>query len=226
MLAAACVVSTLVAWDFIGWFGLVFLYVAFSFLLLAIAYAGAGPKLLLKRTSGRRSVVAWALFGPYFVLNAQTFGIYRLLTREPAWVQIAPNVFFGRRLSSCECEEIRWSHVLDLAAEFTECRQLRELTGYQSIPVLDATAPTEEQLRSAVEWMTTSTASGPIYVHCALGHGRSACVVIAYLLSTGVVATVADGVKLLRLLRAGIRLTPAQSQRLRAFESRSGGTEG
>jgi hypothetical protein len=219
VLAVACVVLTLALWDFVGWFGIAFLYAAVSFLLLAVAYMGAGPGLLLKRESGRHSILAWLLFGPYFLLNTLTFGLYRLMSREPAYVQVAPNVFFGRRLSRSECGANRWVGVLDLAGEFAESHQLRELAGYKSLPVLDATAPTEEQLRSAVAWVTAGAASGPVYVHCALGHGRSACVVIAYLLSVGVVDTVAEGVRLLRSLRSGVRLHPAQRQRLRMFGS-------
>jgi protein-tyrosine phosphatase len=94
----------------------------------------------------------------------------------------------------------------------------RSLTGYKSLPVLDATAPTEEQLRSMVGWLTVTMDFGPIYIHCALGHGRSACVVIAYMLSIGKVGTVAEGVRLLQSLRRGVRLNSAQRQRLRLFE--------
>ncbi len=224
VLAIGCLISALEVWDSIGWFALTFLYASVSFVLLAMAYAGAGPGLLLKRASGRRSILAWVLFGPYFLLNVLTFALYRLMSREPACVQVSPNVYFGRRLSSRECLEIRWVGVLDLAAEFAESRRLRELPGYRSLPVLDATAPTEEQLRSAVAWVTSGSASGPVYVHCALGHGRSACVVIAYLLSVGVVASVAEAVRLLRSLRPGVRLHPAQRARLRVFESQSRGT--
>ncbi len=218
VLALACVATALATWGSVGGLGVVFLYPAVSSSLLAVAYAGAGPGLLLKRASGRRSVLAWALFGPYFLLNALTLGLYRLASREPACVQVAPNLFFGRRLASREGAAVGWVGVLDLAAEFAESRRLREVAGYKSLPVLDATAPTEPQLRAAVAWVTEGVASGPVYVHCALGHGRSACVVVAYLLSVGVVATVAEGVRLLRSLRPGARLNAPQRQRLRLFE--------
>ena len=218
VLAIACVVVTLALWDYIGWFGIVFLYCAVSFLLLAVAYGGVGQGMLLKLNSGRQFILAWLFFGPYFLLNFILFALYRQLSREPAYVQVAPNVFFGRRLAFTECEEGRWVHVLDLAGEFAESPRLRVLAGYKSLPILDATAPTDEQLRSAVAWIDTNAATGPVYIHCALGHGRSACVVIAYLLSVRAVATVAAGTSLLRSLRPGVRLHPVQRQRLRAFE--------
>jgi len=90
-------------------------------------------------------------------------------SREPAYAEVVPNLSFGRRLLARECTAVRWVSVLDLAAEFTEARPLRELAGYRSLPVLDATSPTVEQLRSSVAWLTEVVAIGPVYVHCALG---------------------------------------------------------
>jgi hypothetical protein len=215
VLAAAFVVVAIAAADSVGWVVVLPLYAALSFVLLAAAYAGAGPRLLLKRATGRRSVFAWLLFAPYFLLNALTFGLYRLLSREPAYVQIAPNLFFGRRLTAREAEAAGWVNILDLAAEFPAALVPAV---YRSLPILDATAPTENELRSAVEWIAAAVGSGPVYVHCALGHGRSACVVIAYLLSVRAVGTVAEGVQRLQSLRPGVRLHPPQLRLLRRFE--------
>jgi hypothetical protein len=217
VLASACVVMALAAG--VGWAAVLPLYAALSFVLLAAAYAGAGPRILLKRANGRRSVLAWLLFAPYFLLNAVTFGLYRLLSREPSYVQVAPNLFFGRRLSAREAEAAGWVSILDLAGEFPAARWQRARPGYRSLPVLDAAAPSEEELRSAAAWVADAIAAGPVYVHCALGHGRSACVVIAYLLSVGTVGTVAEGVRLLRSLRPGVRLHPPQRRLLRRFEA-------
>jgi hypothetical protein len=217
VLAVACIIAALAAWDVVGWAAVFPLYAAVSFALLAAAYAGAGPRLLLKRPTGRRSPLGWLLFAPYFLLNGLTFGLYRLLSREPAYVQVAPNLSFGRRLSAREHQVGGWASVLDLAGEFPAAWVP---AGYRSLPVLDASAPTEAELRSAVAWVAEAVGSGPTYVHCALGHGRSACVVIAYLLSVGAVGTVAEGVRLLRSLRPGVRLHPPQVWLLRRFESR------
>ena len=218
VLAAACVVVSLAVWDSVGWALVLPLYSALSFGLLAAAYAGAGPRLLLKRATGHRSIFGWLLFAPYFLLNAVTFGLYRLLSRESAYVQVAHNLFFGRRLSAREAEAEAWVGILDLAGEFPAAWWSRSRPGYRSLPVLDATAPSEEELRSAVAWVAEAAAAGPVYVHCALGHGRSACVAIAYLLSVGAVSTVAEGVQLLRSLRPGVRLHPPQLRLLRRFE--------
>jgi hypothetical protein len=217
-LAFGCAVLTVTSWEYVGWFAAVFLYPAGSFLWMAAAYAGAGPGLLLKNPLGRHSLLAWVILGPYFLLNLTTFGLFRLVSRESAYVEVAPNVLFGRRLTSREAKGQPWAGVLDLAGEFTENRQLRLLPGYKSLPVLDATAPGDEQLKSAVDWIRSHAAKGPVYVHCALGHGRSACVVVAYLLATGEVETVEEGVRRLRSIRPGVRLHSVQREQLRAFE--------
>jgi hypothetical protein len=221
VLAAAFVVVAVAAWDSVGWAAIVPLYAALSFALLAVAYAGAGPRILLKRPNGRRSAIGWLLLAPYFLLNTLTFGLYRLLSREPAYAEVAPNLFFGRRLSAREAEAGGWAGVLDLAGEFPAGWWQRSRPGYRSLPVLDAAAPTEEELRSAAAWVAQAAAAGPVYVHCALGHGRSACVVIAHLLVSGRVATVAEGVRLLRSLRPGVRLHPPQARLLRRLESKA-----
>ncbi|WP_020472982.1 dual specificity protein phosphatase family protein [Zavarzinella formosa] len=218
MLAAACGMATAVAWDVVGWGAGVGLYAAFSFGLLAMAYALAGPRLLFKRPTGRRSIFGWVLLGPYFLLNSASFGLYRLFSRESAYVRVAPNLFFGRRLSAREATATGWVNVLDLAGEFPAARPWRVLPGYRSMPLLDATAPSEADMRSAVAWIAEAIGTGPVYVHCALGHGRSACVVIGYLLLAGEVATVADGVRLLRSVRPAVRLHPAQARLLRRLE--------
>jgi hypothetical protein len=218
VLAVACVAVAVSAWDSVGWAVIVPLYAAWSFGLLAAAYAGVGPRLLLKRPTGRRSPLAWLLFAPYLLLNAVTFGLYRLLSREPAYVQVAPNLYFGRRLSAREAAAAGWVSILDLAGEFPAGRWQRARSGYRSLPVLDAAAPSEDELRSAAAWVAEAVAAGPVYVHCALGHGRSACVVVAYLLEVGAVGTVAEGVRLLRSLRPGVRLHPPQIRLLGRFQ--------
>jgi len=221
VLSALAGIAATVGWGVLGWPALMFGYAALSLLLLAAAYGGVGPRLLAKRPDGRRSAWAWLWFAPYFLLNAVTFRLYRLLGREPAFAQVIPGLFFGRRLGAREARRAGargWVAVLDLAAEFPEVAPLRRLPGYRSLPVLDAAAPTEEQLREAVAWLAGVVKSGPVYVHCALGHGRTACVVVAYLLAAEVVVTAAEGIRLLRISRPGVRLHGSQRRLLRKFE--------
>lgn len=208
ILSVACAGA---AWS-VGWAAAPPGYAAVSFAALGAAYAGSGPGLLLKRADGRRGVAAWLLFAPYFALNGLTFAAYRRRSREPAVTQVSADLSFGRRLTASECPAVGWAGVLDLAGEFAEVEPLRRSPGYLSLPVLDGTAPTPAQLRQALAWRADIT--GPVYVHCALGHGRSACVVVAFWLAAGEVATVVEGVSRLRAVRPGARLNRAQRRRL------------
>lgn len=219
MLAFGCFVLAVLTWDVVGWLIVLILYAACSFLLLAVAYFASCPGLLMKRVSGCRSIGTWVIFGPYFLLNAVTYGMCKLVSREPPYAQVLPNLFFGRRLSASECTAVPWTGVLDLAAEFAESRPLRELASYKSLPVLDGTCPTDQQLRFALSWIGAMSSSGPVYIHCALGHGRSACVVIAYLLSVGEVNTVESGEQRLQSLRPGVRLSTTQYRTLLQFKA-------
>jgi hypothetical protein len=191
---------------------------ALSFLLVAVAYFGAGPRLLFKKANGRRHPVAWLVHWPYFALTAFSYRFSLLISREAAFVQVAPNVFLGRRLTAREAKHSeQWLAVLDLVAEMPESQPLREVANYRSLPILDATAMTLDQLRDAVEWVKQHAATGAVYVHCALGHGRSATVVAAYLLACGLASNAKSAVKHVRELRPGVRLKPPQRKVLDAF---------
>jgi hypothetical protein len=197
---------------------------AMAFALVALAYLGAEPAILLKRPDGTRSPQSWPLLWPYFFLTGFSFWLYRMNEREPPFVQVVPNLYLGRRLTPREVRQaapIGWQAVLDLAAEFAEVRALRRLPGYRSLPVLDATAPSWEQLLDAVDWLKERVAQGPVLVHCALGHGRSATVVVAYLLATGQVKGVKDGLSLLRAQR-GVALHKGQRTLLELYAAHQG----
>ena len=204
------------AWLDRGWETVVWMWVPvlvfFGPIGLALRY---GWTSLGKRSDGRRSWGVRVLLLPYLLLTRCGFELALAFSQERAFAVAAPNLAFGRRLTEREAKGSDFVSVLDLAAEFIEVRTFRRLPGYCSLPVFDTTAPTPEQLRCAVDWLRAAVARGPVYVHCALGHGRSACVVVAYLLATGTVANVAEGMKLLRGKRPRVRLSAAQKIALR-----------
>jgi len=198
---------------------LVFLSPVVSFLMMAAAYGGGGPNLLGKRTDGGRHWWARLLFVPYLLLTRFSFLLNTLLVRHEPMCEVMPNLFLGRRLTATEAGRFTDAAVLDLAAEFSEARPFRKPDRYLSHPVLDATAPTAEQLGTAVLWITERLPQRPVFVHCALGHGRSASVVIAYLMHSGRVSSVRKGVRHVRRLRPGVRLSASQRKRLEEWQT-------
>jgi hypothetical protein len=200
---------------------MILFYTAMSFVVLSLAYGVYGVGLLGKRTDGRLRLSTWFVLGPYHALNWISLWLGRRITREPALAEVVTNLYFGRRLTSREAGRLfprGCVAVLDVAGELPEARWLREVQRYRSLPLLDGTAPTEDQLREAVDWLRELISIGPVYVHCALGHGRSATIVIAYLLAAGVVDSAQEGVRRLRSLRSGVRLGSQQLGRLREWE--------
>jgi len=191
---------------------------ALSFLIVAIAYCFGWPCLLMKRSDGARPWWAWIALWPYFGLVWVSFWLIRLLHRHGASTEVEPGVWLSRRLSAREIRGIRSSGVgllavLDLAAELPRGAP-RELT-YLSLPLLDGTAPSIEAMNRAVQWIDEQHARGPVLVHCAAGHGRSATVVLAWLLSCGYAADVETGLARLRELRPGIAVNRSQLARVR-----------
>lgn len=217
LLGSACGFVGLTAVEPTGGCSLVFIHPAVSFLLLALAYAGTGSAILGKRADGGRVWWARVVFAPYLLLTRFSFGLYKLFGRHAPWCEVVPNLFLGRRLTVTEANRFDTAAVLDLAAEFSETRSLRSPDHYLSVPVLDATPPTVEQLTTAVRWIADQLAHRPVFVHCALGHGRSASVVIAYLLHAGQVTTIRDGLRRVRGLRPGVGLSASQRRGLEGW---------
>lgn len=195
-------------------------YAALAFAIASGAYMARKPQWLGKQANGTRRLALVALTLPYSMLHQVGWYIFCLVTREPAFTAILPRLDLGRRLSPREvfhAGPTRWTHVLDLTAEFTAVAEWRQLPDYLSIPVLDGTAPTQTQLKQAVDWLRGAVAVGPVYVHCTVGHSRSATVVAAFLLDQGHADTVLVALNTLRALRPGVDLNHAQFTALRTF---------
>lgn len=182
-------------------------------LLVGIAYLIGRPGLLFKRDDGSRPWWAWVLLWPYFGLSWTTFWLYRATSRGERSTEIGPGVWLSRRLLADELRGGReWAGVVDLTAEFPRVRA--DGADYLLLPVLDAAPPTVEQLARAVRWIEGQRARGPVLIHCALGHGRSASVVCAWLLATGAAGDVEAAVARVRAARPGVGLKAAQLARL------------
>lgn len=202
------------AWSFF------LLYPAATFILLAFVYLGMGPALLGKRSNGKIASFGWICFGPYFLLNHLVMRLLLMRSREPAIGQALPNLWFGRRLSLDDqsfAESLSLHACVDLTAELPEANFLRGLPHYRCFPILDGTAPSTVQLREIVAWILTMTGAGPVYVHCALGHGRTGTILIAYLMATSRAADIHAALELLRHTRPGVAINRQQREVLQQF---------
>lgn len=196
--------------------GVFLLWPAGSMGMVAAAYFGLGPQLYHK-SEGRlplstRFAFALVLIGQYLSL-----AYYRRHCR--AWDEVAPGVLVGRVLTAAEAGRAVGqgvTAVLDLTAEFSETVPFRR-TKYYNLPILDLTAPTQEQLHEAVAFIAAEATKGMVYVHCKIGYSRSAAVAGAYLLASGQAATVEEAVARLHKVRPSIIIRSEAMQALHSF---------
>ena len=187
-----------------GWF-LVMVWFGCDFLVLGIAHGRGWHRVFGKRANGTLPIWSWLVFLPLLIYTAIVWHLVRLFSREPARNAVTDQLVVGRRLLSFEVEG-EFDNFVDLTAEFSEPSSIRRSPSYCSFPILDGGAPSPEALRAVV----TSLRPGRTFVHCAQGHGRTGLFALAVLLSSGVVRSVDDGLRMLTAVRPAVRLNRAQ----------------
>lgn len=190
-----------------------------AFVGVGAGYAFVGPQVFLKQADGRLQFMSYLLYWPYHLLNFCSLWIFRWVGRENSYNRIDENVYLGCLLNRRDKEDIvrlGILGVLDISCEFSEVPWLRR-GKYRCIPVLDTCSPSLEQLESGARWIQEQTMIGPVYVHCALGHGRSATFVAAYLLLCGQARTAPEAVAKVAVLRPKIGLSRSQMAILERF---------
>lgn len=191
-------------------------YCASNFLVLGVAYLFKFPRIFMKRTDGKIHPVSFAFFLPIHLLNWVSFQLATCSAGYAPRHEIAANLWLGRKPKGHEAAEMkanaRWE-VIDMTAEFPACEGVRGLR-YLCLATLDHTAPTPAQINRAIDFIQQQISRGPILVHCALGHGRSATVVAAWMLYNKLAKTPEEAERKLREIRKGVRLKKSQSQLL------------
>jgi protein-tyrosine phosphatase len=183
------------------------LWPAVSFFVVAAAYAGAGPRVLGKRPDGSLQPGWGAIALPFLMYSWAVWHALRLLSREPPWQEVAPQLRIGRRLLPREFPA-DVGLLVDVAAEFPEPGSNRVGRTYVSFPVLDASVPKVDDLVALAQKICKH--DGVVLIHCAQGHGRSGLVAAAVLLCRGKATTVIDAIRQIRASRPGVRLNPQQ----------------
>ncbi len=211
-------------------------YAALSCLALGLAYFLNRPQILMKRADGRLHWLSWLLFAPYQLNNHLFLEVFRRTSSKPRWTEIVPGLWLGGRLRPGDEMKLASAgfgaatflspqrggdisvappSVLDVTVEFAEVPWLRRLAGYRCIPLLDTTAPTPDQLRDGLAFLAERLARGPVYVHCAFGHSRSATFVLGHLVASGQCRTVDEALAFVQTKRPRVRLSSPQLAVLR-----------
>lgn len=194
--------------EFASW---IIVWAGISFLLAGLAYCGLGVRVFGKRPDGTIALFAVLLLWPFLMLTWGLWHLQRILSREDCCNEVAPGLWLGRRAYETELPP-DVDLIVDLTAEFPEPRDVIAGRTYWCLPTLDAVSPDAEAFRTLVEKVAAWT--GPAYIHCALGHGRSATVMIAVLIAKGEAADLQEAESRVKQARPGSAIHPGQRRLL------------
>ncbi len=200
----------------LGLWSVFLLWPAAALGIVAAAYFGLGPG-IFRKANGCLPPSTWFVLAPVLLGQYLSLLYYRRHCRP--WDRVAPGLLVGRVLTDAEAVaaiDQNVTAVLDLTAELPEAKPFRALK-YRNLPILDLTAPTQEQLQDAVAFIAEEVATGTVYLHCKIGYSRSAAVAGAYLLATHEAATVDEAVAQLRQTRPSTIIRPEAMDALHVF---------
>lgn len=193
-----------------------FFWTGVSFIIVGAAYGGIGAKVFGKKSNGNISKLSLFLLMPYLLLTWIVWHIQRLISKENCCNEIAPGIWLGRRAFVNELPN-NISLIIDLTAEFPEPPNVISGKTYICIPTLDTSVPPESVFQKLIH--TICSWEGNVYIHCALGHGRSATVAAGVLLCKGLVDNLNQAEKILVTARPKIKFSPAQKNMLKKCQS-------
>jgi membrane-associated phospholipid phosphatase len=205
-----------VAWSLRPW-GMLLLWPVAALAIIAAAYFRRGPG-VFRKTGGRLPLSTRLALGPYLLGQYASLLYYQRQCRP--WDAVLPNIWIGRKLRGSEAAEaLRQgvTAVVDLTADMDEARPFLQNCSYLNIPLLDLTAPTQQQLAEAIHFIAQNAGNGIVYIHCKIGYSRSAAIVGAYLLETGAAPTADKALALLQRVRPSIVVRPEVHTALAEF---------
>lgn len=178
--------------------------------MVATAYWGSWPRLFGKRDDGRFPLILTISGLPMFGL-LYAIWITERMVGEPASDEVAPGIYVGRRPRAVDLPA-NVETIVDLTAEWPSERGVREHPGYRLHRVLDARIGDAEAIEAIARPLVERR--GPMLIHCASGHGRSATIAAAVGLARGDFADPTDAITKMKAARPWIHLNRLQRRRL------------
>jgi hypothetical protein len=183
---------------------------------VGLGYLGLGPKVFGKRADGSLRPLQSVILLPYHVVAFARMHWDALRHREDPWHLVSDGLYLGRRTSRSALPP-GTRIVVDLTAEMPRIEGLGSEIRYHVLPTLDATAPTPEPFVRLVSALVDEP--GPIFVHCAAGHGRSATFAAALLTARGLARDAAEAEAILKRSRPLVHLHREQRALVDRFAS-------
>jgi hypothetical protein len=190
---------------------------ALSLLVVAAAYGFERPQWLGKTGPKLSTTSRWLLF-PYLVVQHGLWHWLRVTSREPPFALLDDGVVIGRRLRDHEYPPDLAS-VVDLTSEFSECLPEARALLYLNVPILDGGKLEPAALDAALERI--GSLPRPLYLHCALGHGRTGMVAACLLIALGRAGSASDALARVRAARPRARLNRRQREAVEQLFART-----
>jgi len=188
------------------------LWVSVSLSVVAFAYLTGNAAVFQKQADGRLSVAATILLLPY--LAGVRLNMAYWLSGKAKTAQVRDGVWIG----SVSGISDDLSAVLDVCAEYP-CPRCRG--AYRVLPLLDMIAPSENDLvQAALLLEALRRQHGKVLTCCALGYGRSATVVLTWLLVYGGCRDLAQATAELKQARPQMVLPPETAKAVEAVAGR------
>ena len=205
--------------------GIAGILTAMGFIGPTLAYGSSRPGIIAKNPSGDHPGWAQLVHGSYLTLCRASSILARLRGHDP-WNLVAPGVLLGARPLAREVSVLLDREgvgaVLDLTCELVDSARLRKRTTYLCLPTLDGTPPSQDHLEAGVAFVEAHRTRHAVYVHCAVGRGRSVTLLAAWMLATGRAESVDEAEVFLVEKRPAVRLHETQKAAVQAWwENRS-----
>ena len=188
------------------------LWVSASLSVVAFAYLTGNAAVFQKQADGRLSAAATILLLPYLVGVRLNMAYW--LRGKAKTERVRDDVWIG----SVSAISDDLPAVLDVCAEYP-CPRYRG--AYRVLPLLDMVAPSENDLvQAALLLETLRRQHGKVLTCCALGYGRSAAVVLTWLLVYGGCRDLAQATAELKQARPQMVLPPETAKAVEAAAGR------
>ena len=198
--------------SFLGGAWLWMLWVSVSLSVVAFAYLTGNAAVFQKQADGRLSAAATVLLLPYLAGVRLNMAYWLRGKAKTAWVR--DDVLIG----SVSAISDGLPAVLDVCAEYPRPRYRG---AYRVLPLLDMVAPSENDLMQAASLLETLRRQrGKVLTCCALGYGRSAAVVLTWLLAFGGCRDLAQATAQLKQVRPQMVLPPETAKAVEAAAGR------
>ena len=188
------------------------LWVSVSLSVVAFAYLTGNAAVFQKQADGRLSAAATILLLPY--LAGVRLNMAYWLRGKAKTVRVRDDVLIG----SVSGISDDLPAVLDVCAEYPRPRYRG---AYRVLPLLDMVAPSENDLMQAASLLEALRRQhGKVLTCCALGYGRSAAVVLTWLLVYGGCRDLAQATAELKQARPQMVLPPETAKAVEAAAGR------